>query len=45
LLRRAKAAGQFRAAGSADRLRQDADFTALRGRADFEQLLKEIGAK
>jgi serine/threonine-protein kinase len=42
LLRRARAAGGYRAAGAADQLRRDGHFAALRGREDFEAFLRGL---
>ena len=45
LLRRAHAAGQYRAAGAAEQMRRDADFAALRDRDDFAAFLRELDKK
>jgi serine/threonine-protein kinase len=42
LLRRAHDAGRYREPGSAKKLNEDADFAALRSRADFQSLVKGI---
>jgi serine/threonine-protein kinase len=45
LLAQAKAAGDFRGPGAVERLKQDPDFAALRPRADYQNLLRELEAK
>jgi hypothetical protein len=45
LLRRAQAAGHFRDPDEVRHLEKSADFDALRGREDFQELLKELKAK
>jgi serine/threonine protein kinase len=42
-LRRANKAGQYREPGSADKLRGDADFVALRDRDEFGKFLAKVG--
>jgi hypothetical protein len=43
LLRRAHAAGQYRQTGSAESLRSEPDFAALRGRSEFDKFLAKLG--
>jgi predicted Zn-dependent protease len=45
LLKRAQATGHYRAAQAADRLREDADLTSLRNRADFAEFLRGLEMK
>jgi serine/threonine protein kinase/tetratricopeptide (TPR) repeat protein len=42
LLGKARAAGYFADAAAAERLRQDADFESLKGRADFQKFLADV---
>jgi serine/threonine protein kinase/tetratricopeptide (TPR) repeat protein len=45
LLRRAQAADYFRGGGHVEELKADPDFAALRGREEFQALLKELEVK
>jgi hypothetical protein len=43
ILRRGLAAGQYRTPGSAEKLRNDSDFAAIKNRDDFRKFVGEIG--